>query len=323
MLKSLKVLLSVLVMLLFFSNGNAQNVQKEKFTFSVFGDLPYYLPDDFPRFENLIKQLNTVPSSFNIHVGDFKSSSTPCSDDAFLKMKNYFGTFKKPLIYTPGDNEWTDCHKKDAGAFKPEERLDQIRRMFFSSPESFGIEKLPLISQSSMPSFKKFVENNRWDYGKIAFATFHAVGSNNNFLPSNTTTFNQEFYERDAANVAWIKEVFKKAKENQMAGIVLSTQADMFGENKDLGEASGFINIVKTLKEESMAFGKPVLLINGDSHRFLIDKPILQDKKNRKTLMNFTRLQGFGESDMHAVTVNINYENPNLFEINQFIIEGN
>ncbi len=303
--------------------STVQSAVSQKFTFNTFGDMPYFLPNDFARFENLIKQVNTAPIVFSVHVGDFKASAMPCSDEAFTKMLGYFSTFKKPMIYTPGDNEWTDCHKKEAGAFQPEERLETLRKMFFKTPESFGQEKMSLISQSLMPSFKKFVENTRWDYGKIAFATFHAVGSNNNFLPTNSGNFNQEFFERDAANVAWIKEAFKHAKEAQLAGIVLFTQADMFSDAKDLKEASGFINLLKTLKEESIAFGKPVLLVNGDSHQFIVDKPILLDKKTKKTLMNFTRLQGFGEVEMHTVMVTVNPENPNLFEINQFLIDGN
>jgi hypothetical protein len=304
-------------------NTEAQIIKNQKFTFSTLGDMPYFLPEDFPRFENVIKGINKAPIAFSVHVGDFKSSSTPCSDEAFNKILGYFETFKKPLIYTPGDNEWTDCHKKEAGAFSPEERLETLRKLYFKSPQSFGQEKMALIPESYLPAFKKYVENTRWDYGNIAFATFHAIGSNNNFLPTNTTTFNQEFYERDAANVAWIKETFKHAKEAQLAGIVFFTQADMFGEKKDLKEASGFINILKTLQEESIAFGKPVLLVNGDSHEYIVDKPILADKKTKNTLLNFTRLQVFGELDMHTVMVTVNPENPNLFEINPYLIEGN
>jgi hypothetical protein len=213
--------------------SQAQISGNQKFTFNTFGDMPYFFPHDFTRFENVIKQVNTAPIAFSVHVGDFKASVTPCSDEAFTNMLGYFNTFKKPMIYTPGDNEWTDCHKKKAGNFQPEERLEKLRQMFFKTPESFGQEKMPLISQSSMPAFKKYVENTRWDYGKIAFATFHAVGRNNNFLPTNNRNFNQEFFERDAANVAWIKETFKHAKEAQLSGIVLFTQADMFSEEKD------------------------------------------------------------------------------------------
>ena len=318
-----KTLLVVLLFCIQTLTVEAQNAKNQKFIFSALGDMPYFLPEDFARFENVIKQINKAPIAFSVHVGDFKSSSTPCSDEAFNKILGYFETFKKPLIYTPGDNEWTDCHKKEAGTFSPEERLETLRKLYFKSSQSFGQEKMTLISESSLPTFKKYVENTRWDYSNIAFATFHAVGSNNNFLPTNYTTFNQEFYERDAANVAWIKETFKHAKESQLFGIVLFTQADMFGAKKDLKEASGFINILKTLQEETITYGKPVLLINGDSHEYIVDKPIIADKKGKKTLMNFTRLQVFGELDMHTVMVTVNPENPNLFEINPYLIEGN
>ena len=69
--------------------------------------MPYRLPADYVRFENLIQQVNQEKPAFSVHVGDFKSGSTLCSDEYFNKIHAYFETFSQPLIYTPGDNEWT------------------------------------------------------------------------------------------------------------------------------------------------------------------------------------------------------------------------
>ncbi|MEU6787396.1 hypothetical protein ABZ912_50105 [Nonomuraea angiospora] len=38
-----------------------------------------------------------------------------------------FGTFDDPFVLTPGDNEWTDCHRTAAGGYAPTERLDAVR----------------------------------------------------------------------------------------------------------------------------------------------------------------------------------------------------
>jgi len=292
--------------------------QDKVFSFVAIGDMPYFLPDDYARFENVIKSVNQQDSKFTVHVGDFKSSSTPCTDEAFQKILGYFSQFTKPLIYTPGDNEWTDCNKKEAGSYVPEERLEALRKMFFKDSNSLGLEKLPLTSQARMPGFAKFVENNRWVYQNIDFATVHLVGTNNNLVPENKASVN-EYFERDLANEAWLHEVFSQATASGAAALVLFTQADMF--NADKGNA-GFTRVLRTLRQLTLEFGKPVLLINGDSHKFLVDKPFLLGQ-TKKVMPNFTRIQVFGEQDMHGVKVTVLPGAPVRFQIEQLFVNGN
>jgi hypothetical protein len=82
----------------------------------------------------------------------------------------------------------------------------------------------------------------------------------------------------------------------------------------------GFLTFLDALQKQVAQFKKPVLLVNGDSHTFKIDKLFHESKGSEKTLLNFTRLQVFGEEDMDAVKVVVNPENPMLFEIHQFLI---
>jgi hypothetical protein len=277
--------------------------QNKKFEFIAFGDMPYRIPNDYPRFENLIKQINSEKPAFSVHVGDFKSGSTPCSDEYFKRIYDYFGTFTNPLVYTPGDNEWTDCNRKAAGEYNPLERLALLRKMFFSSNESFGHKKLALNSQAENPQFSSYVENVSWEYGGVQFATIHLVGTNNNFKESGDNT---EFIEREKANLAWLEELYAKAADKK--GLVMFTQADMFYMGTG---SSGFENIRLKLAELSKKYAKPVLLVNGDSHRFIVDKPLLNEDK-RSTILNFTRLQVFGDADMASVKIIVD---PNLKEL--------
>jgi hypothetical protein len=277
--------------------------QNKKFEFIAFGDMPYRIPNDYPRFENLIKQINSEKPAFSVHVGDFKSGSTPCSDEYFKRIYDYFGTFTNPLVYTPGDNEWTDCNRKAAGEYNPLERLALLRKMFFSSNESFGHKKLALNSQAENPQFSSYVENVSWEYGGVQFATIHLVGTNNNFKESGDNT---EFIEREKANLAWLEELYAKAADKK--GLVMFTQADMFYMGTG---SSGFENIRLKLAELSKKYEKPVLLVNGDSHRFIVDKPLLNEDK-RSTILNFTRLQVFGDADMASVKIIVD---PNLKEL--------
>ena len=137
----------IILSLFIFSKEIVAQKKDESFSVIAFGDMPYTLPGDYARFENLIKAVNNENQIFNVHVGDIKAGKTPCTDEYFTKIYNYFEEFKKPLIYTPGDNEWTDCHSQAAGGYDPEERLDVVRKTFFKTNTSFGKEKMTLISQ--------------------------------------------------------------------------------------------------------------------------------------------------------------------------------
>lgn len=304
----MRVLFLSLICLLFVSISFAQN---KKFEFIAFGDMPYRIPNDYPRFENLIKQINSEKPAFSVHVGDFKSGSTPCSDEYFKRIYDYFETFTNPLVYTPGDNEWTDCNRKAAGEYNPIERLAFLRKMFFSSKESFGHKKLALNSQAENPQFSSYAENVSWEYGGVQFATVHLVGTNNNFKESGDNT---EFIEREKANLAWLEEIYANAVDKK--GLVMFTQADMFYMGTG---SSGFENIRLKLAELSKKYEKPVLLVNGDSHRFIVDKPLLNEDK-RSTILNFTRLQVFGDADMASVKIMVDTNLKELFTFQELLM---
>ncbi len=296
----------------------AQSKKEESFSIIAFGDMPYFLPEDFKRFENLIQAVNDQAQAFNVHVGDIKSSKTLCTEEYYDKIYNYFEQFKRPLIYTPGDNEWTDCSGKAAGLYDPEERLNVLRKIFFKTQTSLGHDKIDLIAQSENSTYSKFVENKRWDFNGVSFGTVHLVGTNNFFIPD-SKNFNREFYERDNANANWLNEIFEHARQNNSAGIILFTQADMFSPNKP---SSGFTHFLEVLKKLTIDFKKPVVLVNGDSHKFLIDKPFI-DESSHRAISNFTRIQVFGEYDIHAVKISVNPNDPVFFHVEQLLVEDN
>src|SRR5579859_89724 len=312
----------IIFLALFFqwiANISAQDKEGGSFSVIAFGDMPYVLPADFVRFENLIHAVNSQDQAFNVHVGDIKYSSTPCTEEYYQKILAYFAEFNRPLIYTPGDNEWTDCNKVKAGSYDPEERLEVVRKIFFKDKTSFGKEKIATTVQSENPAYSKFVENRRWDVKGVTFGTLHQVGTNNFFLPE-SKNFNREFFERDDANIAWLNEIFRQAKQNNSAGVFLFTQADMFSEDK---AASGcFDRFLRELKKLTIDFKKNVVLVHGDSHKFVVDKPLLQDE-SKKVLQNFTRIQVFGEEDIHAVKIIIHPASSSLFQVEQFLVDGN
>ncbi len=305
---------TVLFYISLFLLAHLSNGQNKKFTIVAFGDMPYHVPEDYPKFERLIAQLNQEKPDFIVHVGDFKSGSSLCSNEYFERMHAYFGTFESPLIYTPGDNEWTDCNRKAAGEYDPNERLEVLRKMFFQSDKSFGKKKIQLNAQSKIVGFEKYVENNSWTMGGIQFATIHLVGSNNNYKQPDSA--NEEFVDREKANLTWMEHIFDLAKDKK--GVVFFTQADMF--YKDMKPSKGFEKIVAKLTELTQKYGKQVFWVNGDSHRFITDKPLLINNQ-KTTVMNFTRINVFGDAEMAAVKITFDPKSSTLFQVEQLLIE--
>jgi hypothetical protein len=228
----------------------------------------------------------------------------------------HFGLFDSALVFTPGDNEWTDCHRANNGGHDPLERLQALRATFYKPGLSMGKQPLPLLNQSvTTPAFAKFVENQRWNHQGVVFATLHIVGSNNNFEVRDPRA-TAEFFERDKANIAWIREAFVSATQTQAKAIVLTMHADVF-EVKNLWEDfpahSGFrASIGETLLPLAAQSKIPVLLIHGDSHVFRFDQPFTL---NKKPITQITRLVVPGASDVRAVHVTVDTRHRNPFAV--------
>jgi hypothetical protein len=54
------------------------------------------------------------------------------------------------------------------------------------------------------------------------------------------------------------------------------------------GNPDGFHDILSKLRDETISFRKPVVLVHGDSHYFMIDKPLL-DADGRRAEKATTR----------------------------------
>ncbi len=279
----------------------------QSFSFTALGDLPYGDPaKSYEPYRQLIQTINGNKTDFSIHVGDIKSGSTLCSDSEFAEQKKHFDMFTGAVVYTPGDNEWTDCHRKNNGGFDPLERLQGLRALYFKPGVSLGQKPLRLQNQSiEQPAHVKYIENARWMHKGVLFVTLHIVGSNNNFEVRDAKAV-AEFFERDEANVQWITAAYAFAAQQNARAIVFSMQADMFEEKEpveNFSAVSGFRrSIGETLLPLADQWKKPVLLIHGDGHVFKIDQPFKHDKK---PLRNVTRLEVPGASDVRAVRVNV------------------
>ncbi len=294
------------------------------FSFVALGDMPYKLPDDIPKFDRLIAAVNRLKPAFTIHVGDIKGGSTPCSDAELQRALDQMQTFEGALVYTPGDNEWTDCHRRDAGNFDPRERLTRLRSMFFAQPgKSLGKAPMELESQATaLPEFTAYVENSRFSKNGVQFIGIHVVGSNNGFEAHDPAAAT-EFFARDKANVAWVDDGFRRARETDAKAVVVFTQAEFdqarFA-NGSMPRQSGFAGVLDAIERGARAFGKPVLVVNGDEH-FIELKPMRNSRG--RPIPNVLKLMVYGENDVHAVRVIVDPDSPGVFGFVPLIVPEN
>ncbi len=273
----------------------------DSFAFGVFGDGPYR-SWEVGRFRRLIKDANKADLQWFLHVGDILWF--PCSDGAFEGRLRALNSVRHPVVYTPGDNEWTDCHEDIAGRFDPLDRLQRIRTTFFAEPgKSLGGRAMALESQSEDSAFADYVENARWRFGGFLFATVHMVSAYNATRPfvGRTSANDQEIAERTEAALAWHEEAFSIARTEELKGVVIALHG-----NPGLERAPeawlGFEEFVDRLEELVKGFEGPVLFIHGDTHRLRVDQP-LRDRETGDPLPNFTRLETYGSPDIGWVRV--------------------
>lgn len=274
-------------------------------TLAVIGDWPY---GDvlFNNANLLIDSVNADPAvRLLMHVGDIHSGSQPCTSAGFVPLVGttpaarpgynqsahfFFQQFRVPVVYTPGDNEWTDCHKSKQGSTgAPLKELASVRELFFAKPgRTLGRNEREVHTQArdfapAFPGDAQYVENVMWEQSNVVFVTVNMPGSNNDGLQwsgqfADEAARTAEVASRTGAAMRWLEAAFNEAQEERASAIVIGLQADMWDPTA-LPEAggdglSGYTEFVQKLADLSNKFNRPVLLINGDSHRFGSDNPL-------------------------------------------------
>ena len=294
--------------------------QSSAFTLAVIGDVPYGTsPTDtrqtvaHPRFVAAINADSDV--SLVAHIGDIHAGKQYCTQAYDQTIFEHWTAFKQPLVYTPGDNEWMDCHKakEGGGSFNkatgkidyvvdadgkfadyakgdPIANLALIRSMFFATPGQTLGAPMPVHSQAvefnpAHPADKAFVENVWWEKSGILFVTVNIPGGSNNGTdpwygaPAMSPEQQSEVAVRSAATLRWIDAAYNRAMSKGDIAMVILTQADMWDVDDaktGLAHLSGYKQYLDKIAEASKAYGMPVLMIVGDSHTYRSDNPLVK-----------------------------------------------
>jgi hypothetical protein len=297
------------------------------FAFALIGDMPYGSIREAP-FARLVAEINRDNDvDFVMHAGDIKAGSERCDDDLIRHRFGLYQSFQRSFVYTPGDNEWTDCHRVNNGQHNPLERLAFLRSVFFPQVgQTTGGQVRSVRSQAESGAYSEFVENVMFRKHSVMFATVHVVGSNNDLepwvgiSPTDSCTSPRpdriaEFERRQAAALAWLDEVFAAAAAGTK-GVFLLMQANPYNRPSDPQNCpSGFKAFLDHLEMRAQQYARPVVLAHGDDHFFFVDQPLPN--------LLFSRVQTYGEGLVHWVKVHVDPKSSGVFTIEQKIVRPN
>ena len=287
-------------------------------TLAVYGDAPYgTTPTDTAEFDAtpaFVQSVNSDPDvDLVAHMGDIHSGKQFCTQAYDQSIYDLWTQYAKPVVYTPGDNEWADCHKKAEGGGtydsstgqityvtdangqpvdyakgNPTANLDLVRSIFFPSPgRTLGQASMPVQSQAQLidpahPEDQQYVENVMWVRRGVVFVTMNIPGGSNNdadawYGAPITDAQTQERAQRTAADLRWLDRAFTTATGIGARAVVVVEQADMWDlDGKPASHVANYEPFVASLASHTTAFGGPVLLFDGDSHVYRSDNPLAQ-----------------------------------------------
>src|SRR5207302_1059628 len=113
---------------------HARDGHLDTYTIGLFGDMPYGALGR-SQYPNLLADINDHRVAFSIFDGDLQAGGDgPCNDSLYSTALANFNTLERPLIWVPGDNDWTDCWGRYGAAqapyHDPTERLNHERQVF-------------------------------------------------------------------------------------------------------------------------------------------------------------------------------------------------
>jgi len=300
--------------------GDAPAPTVSRSVLAVTGDMPYGAsPTDTVEFDASPAYIAAINSdkdvSMVLHAGDIHSGKQYCTQAYDTSIYSQWATFKAPLVYTPGDNEWTDCHKKKegGGAYNattglidyvvnsssnlvdyaggdPVANLELVRSVFFAAPGktlggSMSVHTQAQEYDPGHPTDSSYVENVWFEKSGVLFVTLNIPGGSNNAtdpwygVPTMSPAQQTLVANFTGAALRWLDAAFTKAAANGDKAVVIMEQADMWDldgltmADQHLTQYKQYVDKIVGL---TSTFAKPVLLINGDSHFYRSDNPLMK-----------------------------------------------
>ena len=208
-------------------------------------------------------------------------------------------------MFTPGDNDWTDCDRPSNGSFNSLERLDYERQLFFSTPTRSASTSWSRRCRRRRPAWAS--ASTRGHDGLRREPALDVQGRHLRDAqrpgllqqPLRHAPDPAEYTARNAADIAWLQQTFAEAKARSSVAVMIIWQADPGFDGSDVtGRAEARPEDARRDRRQrrrlpdflpgsatrTIAFEKPVALVHGDSHYFRIDKPLLDASRRAREL---------------------------------------
>ena len=208
----------------------------QPFTFSVMGDIPYGESEIAVLDEHVALHNGSSPSQFMVHVGDIKSQSDPCDESVYTGVKAQLDALDVPWFMLVGDNEWNDCPD-------PDEAWGFWEANYGTPPAIEG-----LVTQDVRPENFAFVREQVLYVGWT--------------MPGGKVHDEEAWAEFLDQGADWI--------ESQLAANPDAVAAVLLTHAKPAASHEPFTDRLVPMAAD---FNRPMLLIHGDGHVWIMDIP--------------------------------------------------
>jgi hypothetical protein len=209
--------------------------------FSAIGDMPY---DEMQAIElqGYIAQLNELDFiPWMIHLGDIKDGKTACNEEVYSQVASYLFEMDRPVYIIPGDNEWNDCADPDEAWGFWDGTFGRFHENWDEHPET--------VHQDVRDENFSFVDDG------VLFVGINLVGGY--FHDA------EEWAARFEDDLAWWQTRIDDVGDGVGAAVLLG-HALLWPTHTDF-----FDSFVAS----AAAWGKPVLYLHGDGHKWVHDNP--------------------------------------------------
>ncbi len=190
-------------------------------------------------------------------INGLKTEQDPCDENLYQQRKNWLDASEQSIFVSLAGSDWLDCDKSNS--------LGQIRGFMFSGDFSLGASKLPLTRLASNPKFSQYVENTRWEFENILFATVNLPANNNHYRAE--AGRNGEFEDRLVANRLWLQRLFALARQKRIRGLVLFSDGNPW-QPHGKARRDGFSEVRAEITQlASKIHGKLLLIDHQPEHR--------------------------------------------------------
>ena len=227
---------------------------------------------------SLYQLINQERPSVVMHLGDMKSGGISCTNALLSEHKALLDQVSPgKIIFTPGDNDWTDCDRSSLEhSFDELERLTFLKQLMFQSPPLLNRNLANIESQPAQE------ENQLWINKRLAVSTLHIVGTSNGWVyigKSNQQQAIKQANKRDKNNLAWLESIADRAED--FDALIIGFQADIYQSKVINSPACGDLSLKScdafAVYRQAFAalakkINKPILISHGDTGDFCYEK---------------------------------------------------